>query len=124
MSRFRPYDLALDSWRDVVTYYQPGDPIYYQYEDGGETCLANLINEWLWWGNGWARCFGEFEIFLKVVTFLVDEYYREGVDAIALYRFSGHPRRKGRVTSVFGDEAHMHTIFDRDNFNAAVFHGE
>jgi hypothetical protein len=87
-----------------------------------DSSLADYINYWLWNADGAADCFGTFEIFLKVIPLIVDEWYR---DPTILY-FGGYPKEdippiEHRATSAFGGDSESHAIFDRDNFIAAVY---
>jgi hypothetical protein len=83
--------------------------------------LADYIHQWLWSGHGVDNCFGDFEIFLKVIPLIVDEWYR---DPRILYFDVGDERGviERRAATVFGDDTNLlHDIFDRDNFTAAAY---
>jgi hypothetical protein len=87
-------------------------------EDGS---LADYIDYWLW-DRGAADCYGDFEIFLKVIPLVVDEWYRN--PAILHFGGSKIPEQSSferRATSAFGGNDEQSAIFDRDNFTAAWF---
>jgi hypothetical protein len=86
------------------------------------TCLADLIAHWVWSGRGVLNCFGDFEILLKTIPLIVDEWYQHpgilhfgGSDEPAVEPFERH------VTSAFGANNGPHPIFNRDHFVAAAF---
>jgi hypothetical protein len=63
----------------------------------------------------------DFEIFLKVIPLIVDEWHRDPT----LIHFGGLsedlPPRERVASSAFGPDKVLHPIFDRDNFIAAVY---
>lgn len=94
----------------------------YTYDEGENASLADYIHTWLWNGHAAMNCFGDFEIFLKVIPLIVDEWYRDP----AILDFAGCSERNippivRRAMSAFGSGNDLHAIFDRDNFTAAVF---
>lgn len=123
---FLPYSTSFDSFGDFAGFFPEGDPALDEYVDGGtEVSFADVINTWLWLDVGVARCFGEFEIFLKVLVYLVDRYHSSGAGRLVVYN-DGSGEKKYRVTSLFGDNpkarsGEVHVIFDKDNFCAAAF---
>lgn len=85
-----------------------------------DSSLADHIDYWLWSGHGVVKCFGSFEIFLKVIPLIVDEWYRHP----GILHFCGSedpPPFERHATSAFGHGDELHAIFDRDHFTAAVF---
>lgn len=91
------------------------------YNAGSDASLAEYIHDWLWGDRGTFDCYGDFEIFLKVIPLIVDEWHRDPT----ILNFAGdseHEPFERRVTSAFGDDDKFHDIFDRDNFTAAFFH--
>lgn len=126
---YLPFDGVFNSFGDYAGFYPEDSGMHAELKfEKGETSVADVINEWLWWDRGIARCFASFEIFLKVVTYLIDDYYRQGAGTIAVYSGGAHRELvKYRVTSVFGyqsadlNEHYLHPIFDRDNFQGALW---
>lgn len=87
-----------------------------------DSSLADYIKHWLWSGRGVDNCFGSFEIFLKVIPLIVDEWYRDPT----LIHFGGSEKPaiepfERQATTAFGGDEHLHAIFDRDNFTTAVY---
>lgn len=129
MSDFHPYYiLAKSNWGDYVGFYPENDPYVKGFEDGGETTLAHIINEWLWYNGGYRRCFNRFDIFLKIIPFMINDYHRKGALPIAIFQsVSNDALKRFRVVSVLHDEGYatggeyqLPAIFDPDNFQAAL----
>jgi hypothetical protein len=123
-----PFDGVFDSFGDFAGFYSEDSNAWPDLEIKGEISVADVINQWLWWDRGVARCFASFEIFLKAVSYLIDDYHRNGAGTIAAYRTdSDGTWSKFRVTSVFGyqptsrHEHYLHPIFNRDNFQGALW---
>jgi hypothetical protein len=130
-----PFDNAIESFRKYVTFYREDDARWADvpFEDsdeGSDICLADLISEWLIDEDDAAiHCFGDFEVFLKVVAYLIDHFYQVGAGkGVVIIRDDpdegDDALKRYRVTSVFGYQPgggpYSHRIFDRDNFARAT----
>ena len=82
--------------------------------------LADLIEYWVWQGNGVLKCFGDFEILLKTIPLIVDEWHRNPA-ILHHYGNAKVPAFERHVTSAFGSDDVPHAVFSRDHFVAAVY---
>lgn len=85
-----------------------------------DSSLADHIDCWLWSGKGVIKCFGDFEVFLKVIPLIVDAWYKDP-EILHFCGDSDTPPFERHATSTFGSGHELHAIFDRDHFVAAAF---